>query len=315
MTGAPKISVVLIVLNGERFLREALDSVVAQTLEEWELIAVDDGSVDGTPTILREYAAALSGRMHVLRHPSGANRGMSASRNLGIRGSRGEYVTFLDHDDVLLPEKLEAHSGILDRHPDAASVIGPNVRWHSWADPSLGDEIQDLGLPAGAVAPPPGPLPVFLARSVATPIGITVRRKSIEEVGGFDESFAGMYEDQAFQAKLYLHYPVYVADAVWHRYRQHGDSCVAQTFRAGAQMLARRRFLRWLRDYVQRVGTDRPELASLLRTELAKTRYARPYWLMWQVRRGVVGVASCCRRLRTSPRKDRCRTGPEDHRS
>jgi len=315
MTGTPRISVVLIVLNGERFLREALDSVVAQTLGDWELIAVDDGSVDGTSTILREYAPALAGRLRVLRHAGGANRGMSASRNLGIRGSRGEYVTFLDHDDVLLPEKLEAHCGILDRHPDAASVIGPNVRWHSWADRSLRDEIQELGLPPGAVVPPPGPLPIFLARSVATPIGITVRRTSIDRLGGFDESFAGMYEDQAFQAKLYLHYPVYVADAVWHRYRQHGDSCVAQTFRVGAQLLARRRFLRWLLDYVQRTGTDRPELASLLRRELAKTRFARPYWLMWQVRRGVVGVASRCLRLRTYSRRDRRRTGPEDQRS
>ena len=79
MSAKPSISVVLIVFNGENFLAEAIDSVVNQSLEDWELVVTDDGSTDGTSDILRRYQDQLGSKMIICRHPGGQNRGMSAA--------------------------------------------------------------------------------------------------------------------------------------------------------------------------------------------------------------------------------------------
>ena len=96
-----RVSAIVIFLNEERFLAEAIASVRAQTFRDWELILVDDGSSDGSAGIARA-AAEEDPRIRVLAHPGGANRGMSASRNLGLSDARGEFVAFLDGDDLLL---------------------------------------------------------------------------------------------------------------------------------------------------------------------------------------------------------------------
>ncbi len=294
MSPPPRITVVLIVRNGDEFVSDAVASVRAQSLADWELVAVDDGSTDGTAGILRQHAAEIGSRMRIVGHPGGVNRGMSASRNLGIREARSDLVTFLDHDDILEPGKLAAHVAAFDGHPEADVVIGPNLRWYSWADPGREDEIQDLGVPAGATLPPPGPLPAFLARSRAAPLGITVRRGVLEAVGGFEDAFTGMYEDQVLQAKLYVRHPVHVLEPVLHRYRQHPDSCVRRTFGAGTQQLARRRFLRWLRGHLDHHGITDPGLRAVVRTELGRTRLARWHWLR---RQALLTAAGAARRL------------------
>ena len=82
----------IIFWEAERFLEEAIESVVAQTYASWELLLVDDGSRDGSTAIARRYVRRFPDRMRYLEHPGHANLGMSASRNLGIRHSRGSYV-------------------------------------------------------------------------------------------------------------------------------------------------------------------------------------------------------------------------------
>ncbi len=95
------------VYNGARYLREAVESVFAQTFDGWELIALDDGSSDGSLAILEE-AAASDPRVRV---ESGANSGVAATRNRGLSLARGRYVTFIDQDDLLHPMALERFSG------------------------------------------------------------------------------------------------------------------------------------------------------------------------------------------------------------
>src|SRR5215211_6343875 len=110
----PLVSVVIPFLNAERFIQEAIESVFAQTYDNWELLLVDDGSNDGSTRIALEYAERNSGRVRYLQHPGHRNRGVSASRNLGISSARGEYIAFLDADDVWLPHKLEQQVEILN---------------------------------------------------------------------------------------------------------------------------------------------------------------------------------------------------------
>jgi glycosyltransferase involved in cell wall biosynthesis len=94
------ISVIIIFLNSEEFIQEAIESVFAQTYNNWELLLVDDGSTDGSTNIALQYAEQHGERVRYLEHNNRQNRGMSASRNLGIREAKGEYIAFLDADDV-----------------------------------------------------------------------------------------------------------------------------------------------------------------------------------------------------------------------
>ena len=102
-----RVSVVMICRDGQAYLAEAIESVLAQTVPDWELIIVDDGSLDGSLDIAHEYEKAESARVRSLRSAAGRNVGMSATRNTGLRRASAEYVALLDCDDAWLPEKLE----------------------------------------------------------------------------------------------------------------------------------------------------------------------------------------------------------------
>ncbi len=111
----PKVSVIMPAYNTARWVRDAVASVQAQTMPDWELVAVDDGSTDETGEIL-EALAAQDARIKVLRQ---ANAGVSAARNAGMDAARGEYLAFLDSDDLLEPDFLAALQQALAEHPQA----------------------------------------------------------------------------------------------------------------------------------------------------------------------------------------------------
>ena len=123
----PLISCVIIFLNGERYLAEAIESIRAQTHTNWELILVDDGSTDGATGIAKDYAARYPDQIRYTEHPNHENRGMSASRNAGIALARGEYVALLDADDIWLPHRLARHLQALAPHPEVALSISPSL--------------------------------------------------------------------------------------------------------------------------------------------------------------------------------------------
>src|ERR1041385_6736012 len=101
------ISVVTPFRNVDDFLAEAIESVLVQTCNDWELLLVDDGSIDGSGDIARRFAQAYPQKIRYLRHPDDAHRGVSSSRNLALRVAAGRYITFLDADDVYTSHKLE----------------------------------------------------------------------------------------------------------------------------------------------------------------------------------------------------------------
>lgn len=257
----PAVSIVTIFFEAERYLRAAIESVLAQTFDDWELLLVDDGSTDGGPAIAREFAAKYPGRICYVTHPGGVNQGMSASRNLGIAESRGDLIAFLDADDVWMPFKLTHQVDLLSRAPDVGMVYGPTEYWYSWTgDPA--DRDRDF---LGRLAVEPGrkiDAPELLIRSLETHGGmlpgicsLVVRRSVLEEIGGFDPSFRGSYEDQVFFSKVFRHASVLITDRCSDRYRQHEDSCCAVAQRNGeydpdGPHPARERFLQWLEGYL-----------------------------------------------------------------
>jgi glycosyltransferase involved in cell wall biosynthesis len=283
--GSPLVSVIVIFLDAEPFIQEAIGSVFAQTYGTWELLLVDDGSSDGSTEIARQYVEEHPERVRFLEHPGHANRGMSAARNLGIRDARGEYIAFLDADDVWMPHKLEQQVAILDAHPAAAMVYGLDQWWYSWtgkAEDQRRDSTHPLGVPANSLIEPPSLILLFFLTQRATipnPSAILVRREIMEQVNGFEEAFRGLYEDQAFYAKVCLRAPVFAANACWSRYRQHPDSSVAVTRRAGQEYSTRLAFLRWLAAYLTEEGLGEPEIWKALRRQLR--RYRHPTLARW----------------------------------
>ena len=118
-TEPPRVAVIVPAYNFERFIAEALDSVIAQTYRQWECVVVDDGSTDGTAAVAERYAAA-DPRIRCLRQP---NRGVSSARNLALRSSTAPYVQFLDADDRLVDWKLAEHVRFLDGTPELRSCM------------------------------------------------------------------------------------------------------------------------------------------------------------------------------------------------
>jgi glycosyltransferase involved in cell wall biosynthesis len=270
MSQPPVVSVIIIFLNGDPFIREAVDSVHAQSYPDWELLLVDDGSTDDSSAYARGLAAQHPGRIHYLEHPGHENRGMSASRNLGLANARGRYVALLDADDVWLPGKLQAQVSALDAQPEAGMLYGASLYWHSWSPTPQGpDTLMLARVRADRVYQPPELLPLLLtgAAMVPCPSCILVRREVMEQVGGFEPEFRTLYEDQVFFAKMALHAPILVSNEYWINYRQHPDSACAVEGSGTFPDPARIRFLDWLERYLARSGKSRWNISWTIRRQ------------------------------------------------
>jgi glycosyltransferase involved in cell wall biosynthesis len=278
MTGsapAPEVSVVVIFKDAGDFLREAIESVRAQTLSGWELLLVDDGSTDSGTSIALEYVHNDRGRVHYLEHPKHENHGMSASRNLGLTRARGEFVAFLDADDMLVPSALEEQVALLRAHPRAGMAYGPLEYWYGWTgDPedAARDFIYPIGVPTERIYQPPSLIALFITNTAFAPSGMLLRRTLVEQVGGYEESFRDLYEDQVFAAKICRTTPVYISGRCWYRYRQHPKSCCGTASREGRLDSSRAPFLRWLVDYLEREGLTGGDAWRRARVELGLER-------------------------------------------
>jgi glycosyltransferase involved in cell wall biosynthesis len=176
MTNTPIVSIVLPVFNGEKYVAAAIESVRRQTLTEWELLIVDDGSQDTTPAILAGYAR--DPRVRIQRQD---NRGLPAARNAGLGCARGQYAAFLDADDLWQPAFLEKMLAALEKRPEAVLALA------GW------QYVDKAGqyLPQSIVVTPAQveQLRIDLdRRNSIIPVSVVVRLANVEACGRFDET-------------------------------------------------------------------------------------------------------------------------------
>jgi glycosyltransferase involved in cell wall biosynthesis len=266
------VSVVVPFLNARRYLREAIASVQTQTCHDWEMVLVDDGSTDGSAGIVAR-AASADPRIRLLRRPSWAPASAAAARNLGILEAGGEFVAFLDADDVYEPNNLQSRLQAFEAHPEVMMVYGPTRWWHPGAEHR--DWTEGMRREAGLHEAPDLLNRVVLMQLGHVPCtcGVMIRRRALELTGGFDEAFP-LYEDQTLWVKLMLRFPTYVITVVGARYRQHEDSVTAHAQRAGVYVRtrphhARIAFLTWVRDYARTTGLEDISVDRALRLALA----------------------------------------------
>jgi glycosyltransferase involved in cell wall biosynthesis len=291
MSRNPSVSVITIFLNEEAFVSEAIESVLAQSYIQWELLLVDDGSTDGSTEIAKDYSRRHPDRIFYLEHLGHQNRGMSTTRNLGLSAARGNLIALLDADDVWLPEKLAVHVGLLADNPRAAMVYDATRVWYSWRahEPMGEDRLRGLGDLAGTLVEPPLIIPLFLQGLAETPgtCSVLFRRRVIEEIGPFETAFPGMFEDQVFFYKICLHFPVFLAEGSTALYRQHPASCCHVAQRNGhydpsGPSGSRRAFLDWLGRYLQQQGSIRDQILPILEEELQPYRQSDPCQLAFE---------------------------------
>ncbi len=168
----PLVSVIIPTYNRAALVVEAVASVLAQSFRDFELLVVDDGSTDGTPAALEAFA----GRLTVLRQP--ARRGVSAARNQGIKAARGEWLAFLDSDDLWRPEKLARQVAYHAAHPELR----------------LGQTEETWVRRGVRVNQPPSHRKVggniflrSLERCMVSPAAVMLHRRVLEAYGAFDE--------------------------------------------------------------------------------------------------------------------------------
>lgn len=272
----PLVSIVTPFLNEEDFIVDAIQSVLKQTFSSWELILVDDGSTDNSTLIARSFAARHPHKIFYLQHPNHSNRGMSASRLLGISFSRGLYIANLDADDVFMPDKLEKQVSILNNNPDVAMTFSPMLIWRSWSGDS--DEYQRFQFPVPLHMQPPRYIKYLLNRH-NDPHGFLVRSDFIKHLEFYNKNIH-FCEDWVFCIKLMLQYSVYIDDRPDYCYRIHPGQGCAKLASKGAFYSSFLKFYHWLIPFLIFSRPAIPLLFSVVIREYIIILWLIPYhWI------------------------------------
>ena len=208
-TTTPRVSVIMPVYNCDRYISQAIESILAQTYQSYEIIVIDDGSTDNTRLALQPYID-----IEAIRYVYQENQGVSAARNHGINLARGELIAFLDADDFFLPDKLTAQVGVFDAQPNLGIVHSGWRRVNQQGDPIKDETPWNYA--------PKLDLEGWLRwKPIGTMGTLMFRRHWLEEVGSFEPGL-GHAEDVDLVLRLALR----GCEAEWLRqsticYRQH----------------------------------------------------------------------------------------------
>lgn len=228
------------VYNGERFVRQAVESLLTQTYRDFELIVVDDASTDGTHNILEELAAQ-DNRIRVLTNST--NLGLTKSLNIALGQAQGNFVARMDADDIALPNRLEKQATFLNVHPEVG-IVGT---WYQF--------INDEGILLEEKQPPTDDTPLHRALIRFNPFlhsSTMIRKALLDRVDGYDESYK--------RAQDY---------DLWMR-------CASHTrFANLPEVLMQKRFTKGMVSYTR----EKEQIRSALRVRLAALRQKQyPWW-------------------------------------
>lgn len=189
----PLVSVIIPAYNRGWILKEAIDSVLAQDFKDFELIVVDDGSKDNTQDILNSYREDLI----VLQQE---NKGVSAARNRGIASASGQYIAFLDSDDLWMPQKLSIQIDFFNANPEAL-ICQTQERWirnSMFVNPKMRHRKLSGNI-----------FEQSLYLCLVSPSAVMIKRSLFEKTGMFDESLPAC-EDYDMWLRVSCRYPVYL---------------------------------------------------------------------------------------------------------
>lgn len=219
---SPKVSAVVTTYNRTTLLRDAIESVLAQTFEDFECIVVDDASDEDSQSVVEEFDDE---RLRFVEHEQ--NRGLSTARNTGVDASSGKYVAFLDDDDQWLPTKLEKQVELLDDSPEEVAFVYCWMDYCSYANgkyrqchPTLDGDIFEE---------------VLDRQRITNGSTLLVRRDIFDKVGGFDESLSRGI-DGDFIRRVAVDFEVrYVPEVLVEYYTDHGNNRITNMKPSGVR--------------------------------------------------------------------------------
>ena len=248
----PRLSVITPCYNGEEFLGRTIESVIAQSMGDWEMIVVDDGSSDGSAEVAESYGRR-DPRVRCVRQ---SNQYLSRARNNGFTqvSPESRYLLFLDADDVLLPHAFETMSTHLDAHPEA----GAAYNLHRLIDDNDFPLTSDDAPPSGTMRfepilfgclgarpipleQPETPLTALASYHQAYPSCTYFRREAFERAGGWDQGFADervACEDKDLVLRVALVAQVHLVSEVLTLYRRHANNVSSSSIPAGRKYFA-----------------------------------------------------------------------------
>ena len=271
MNSQPLVSIIIPFLNPGYWLTEAIDSVLAQTYTNLEIILIDDGSVDEDAAIALKYCGRFPGRVFYYMHESHVNKGLTASRNLGLSKARGMLIAFLDADDCWMPAKLTEQLSLFETMPEIQVICEASLFWYNWNDVEKENSIMHIGAEPGVYNPPQlmELLYPFGEGQPPCPSGIIIKREVIDRCGGFEESFSGiyqLYEDQAFLFKVYSSEIIYISNQVNNLYRKRENSMSSAANNLEIYNTVRQFYANWIEGHLAKIPHHNPVIDILLTT-------------------------------------------------
>ena len=219
----PFVSVIIPLYNGRRYIEECLRSVLSQTYNNYEIIVVNDASTDGSIDIVKNLAKDFLGRIRIISHDDELNHGIAASRNLGIREAKGEYIAFLDQDDIWLDRRLEKQVKILRRYPGTTLVYAQTFFIDEKGEITLRGKHYSTG-GRGYGKKPQNVFYKIIRENFIPTLTVLVKKESLQEYGCFEEGPRHEYEDWLLWSKIaYKEEFLFIPEALT-KYRLHGNN-------------------------------------------------------------------------------------------
>jgi glycosyltransferase involved in cell wall biosynthesis len=206
-----KVSVIMPVLNGQKYIGQAVESIASQTFKDFELIVVNDGSTDGTLDQLKRFAGRID--LRCIHHET--PQGIARSVNDGIRHAQGQFIAFLDHDDLWFPDFLQTQMAHLDQHPDVG-MVHSDFQTIDGAGNILEASVatdRDRKRVSGRV------FPDLFMDSFIVGNSVLIRKECFDRLGTFDETLR--IGDYHMWLRIARHYKVDYTPKVLTAYRQH----------------------------------------------------------------------------------------------
>lgn len=258
------VSVVIPCYNGEPYIAETLDSVLAQTDPVREIIVIDDGSRDGSAAVVERYVKSSPGKVVLLRQE---NSGESRARNVGIQRAAGAYIGFLDADDLWMPQKVASQVALLEQHPEA---VGVHTRVFNFSK-----TLDDAGRAETEKTKDDPSVEELIQYHWIAPSGLMVRREVLMDRGIRFEEAIRHAEDMLFIADLRLAGPLRLADEPLVAKRVHASQ---QSRNPWHPIRSGESRTQWVRSRREKLGRERADKLDAWLADVMVGTLEDRYW-------------------------------------
>jgi glycosyltransferase involved in cell wall biosynthesis len=266
---SPLVSIIIPVYNGEKFIKETLESIFEQTFQDFEIIIVDDGSIDGTRNILEQYAGKVT---YIFQENSGPSR----ARNTAIKIAKGKYVAFLDGDDLWTPNKLELQIGYMESHPYIGMVFADMMTFNESGviQASYLKSIKRKNFYSILLAEQhelKDPFSMLLYANFIPTGTVIIRKVCMDDIGFFDENISSV-EDLDMWMRTSIFCKVGFVPCVLKKKRDHEGNISKDLYKATVSAI-------YVREKIRR---DFPDHAARYRKgfdeRLSEAYFEKGYW-------------------------------------